>query len=217
MGSPTLTELWVDPSAGGDNRSGESEVQALRTLTAAWTKLPSSTSGAATGYRVNLLPGTYPCEPGPEADNCINYFAERHGTRERPFVLRAARGSGTVTLRGGLNLRDVAYLYLLDLALVGGGSLPTNSSGNSLLHLEGGEHILVRGPSSAPRASRSPPSPGRTARRRRPSRPLRSATSCPSRVRARPAERRAAPAPTELVTLEDGWLAFVGKGRLLIT
>jgi hypothetical protein len=142
IGSPRLQELYISPT-GSDTADGSSPAHPLRTLSAAWARIPEGT--LETGVRINLLPGTYPCEPGPEESNCINYFANRHGTALAPIILSAAQGAGSVTLRGGLNLNDVAYLYLLDLNLVGGGDLPTNSSGNNLLHIEGGDHVLLRG------------------------------------------------------------------------
>ncbi len=145
LGNYTVTDLYLSPD-GNDDHSGASRSAPLRTLTAAWNKIPSGV--LATGYRLNLLPGAsgvYPCEPGPEDSNCINYFSDRHGTYQYPLIIRALDGPGTVTLRGGLNLANIDYLYLLDLNLVGGGALPTNGSGNNLLHLERGKHVLFRG------------------------------------------------------------------------
>lgn len=141
IGNPTLTDLYVSPS-GDDTNSGATAAVPLRTLTEAWSRVPATIVG--TGYRINLLPGVYPCEPG-EPDACNNYFSDRIGSYAAPLIIRAAAGPGSVTLRGGLNLRNVAYLYLIDLYLVGGGTLPTNSAGNNLLHLDGGDHVLVRG------------------------------------------------------------------------
>ena len=71
IGTPTLTEIWVSP-LGNDANSGLTIYAPLRTLTAAWNKIPATLT--TSGYRVNLLPGTYPCEPG-EPDNCQNYFS----------------------------------------------------------------------------------------------------------------------------------------------
>ena len=141
IGSPQWQDLYVSPS-GSDSAAGDSPARPLRTLSAAWAGLPAELKNAV---RINLLPGTYPCEPGPEASNCINYFADRKGSLSAPLLVRAANGPNTVTLRGGLNFNNVQYLYLLDLNLVGGGPLPTNSSGNNLLHIEAGDHILLRG------------------------------------------------------------------------
>ena len=146
IGSPVVTDIWVDPVSGADANSGLTQTAPLKTLTAAWAKTPESNTFTGAGYRINLLPGAYPCEPGPEQDNCQNYFGSRHGTHDYPLIIRSVDGPGTVTLRGGLNLNDLSYFYLLDVTLTGGGaSLPTNSSGNNLLHFEGSNHILLRG------------------------------------------------------------------------
>jgi hypothetical protein len=142
IGAPELMDFYVSPS-GSDAADGTDEAHPLRTLSEAWSRIPASPTG--TGFRVNLLPGVYPCEPGPEDTNCVNFFADRAGSAEFPIILRAAGGPGTVTLRGGMNIANVRYVYLIDLNLVGGGSLPTNSSGNNLLHLDGSDHILLRG------------------------------------------------------------------------
>lgn len=39
-GSPRLTDIWVDPKRGRDNASGVSSKQALRTVSAAWRRIP---------------------------------------------------------------------------------------------------------------------------------------------------------------------------------
>lgn len=142
IGNPLLAELYVSPD-GNDSNDGLSAGTPLQTLTAAWNKIPGGTL-AATGYRINLLPGVYPCEPA-EPDDCQNFFADRWGTYDFPIILRAAGGPGTATLRGGMDISNVKYLYLLDFTLAGGTPLPTNASGNNLLHLAGVEHVLVRG------------------------------------------------------------------------
>ncbi|MBP8000780.1 MAG: right-handed parallel beta-helix repeat-containing protein [Chloroflexi bacterium] len=141
IGNPTLTNLYISPT-GNDSNTGTSPDTPLQTITAAWNLIPTGTL-STTGYQINLLPGTYPCEPG-EPDACFNYFDARAGTYDFPIIIRAAAGPGTTIIRGGLNLRAVTYLYLIDLNLVGGGDLPTNISGNNLLHLDAGDHILVR-------------------------------------------------------------------------
>ena len=143
IGSPTLTDIWVDPLNGNDGNSGIDLNHPLRTVTEAWSRIPGVLTN--TGYRINMLPGTYPCEPGPESTNCINYFADRVGTYQSPLILRAYSGPDTVIIRGGFNFANVHYLYLIDLNLVGGMPLPTNNSGNNLLHLANSDHVLLRG------------------------------------------------------------------------
>ena len=143
IGSPVLKELYLSPS-GSDENDGLSPSSPLRTMTAAWGKIPAGTL-TQTGYRLNLLPGTYPCEPGPESENCQNYFTSRRGTYQYPVILRGANGPGTAVIRGGLDIGNCSYLYLVDLDLIGGTPLPTNASGNNLLHFAGCDHILLRG------------------------------------------------------------------------
>lgn len=57
-GSPQVTEIFVDPKNGSDSRSGSTRSSALRTITEAWNRIPATTT-LSTGYRINLLPGTY--------------------------------------------------------------------------------------------------------------------------------------------------------------
>ena len=145
IGNPTLRDIWVDPNSGDDSHTGNNRDDALKTITAAWSCIPSGAPLATTGYRIMLVPGAYPCEPGPEAENCVNYFSDRFGTYQFPIIIRAADGPGTVTIRGGFNLNNVRYLYLIDLDMVGGTPLPTNISGNNLLHIALSDHVLLRG------------------------------------------------------------------------
>lgn len=129
-------ELYVSPT-GNDSQDGSSPQTPLQTLGAAWAHLPEDTF-AETGYRINLLPGEYPCE-----GDCINFFSNRHGTSDFPLVIRAANGRDTVTLLGGLNLMQVSYLTLEDLTLRAGDGLPL--WGNNVLHCEGCSYFWMRG------------------------------------------------------------------------
>ena len=137
IGSPSVIDLYVSPS-GSDGNDGLSRPAPLKTIGAAWAKIPQDEL-YTTGYQINLLPGQYPCE-----GDCMNYFSERHGTYAFPILLKAADGPGTVTLLGGLNISDVSYLYLLDLALEAGREAGA-AFGNNVLHIEKGDHILLRG------------------------------------------------------------------------
>jgi hypothetical protein len=144
IGEPVLTELYLSPDGDDNNNDGLSASSPLRTLTAAWDRIPAGATLTRTGYRINLLPGTYPCEPA-EPENCQNYFAGRHGTFQFPIILWAINGPGTVTIRGGFDLSNMSYLYLMDMTLAGGMPLPTNQSGNNLLHLANMDHVLLSG------------------------------------------------------------------------
>jgi hypothetical protein len=137
IGAPTVTDIYVSPT-GSDANDGANRATPLQTIGAAWGMIPTGTLSGS-GYRINLLPGSYPCE-----GDCINFFSSRHGTYAYPILLTAADGPGTVTLLGGLNLYDVHYLYLLDLTLRAGGDVGA-AFGNNVLHIELGNHILMRG------------------------------------------------------------------------
>ena len=56
IGQPVVQEIHVSPS-GDDANSGASANAALRTLTAAWNRIPQG-SLTTTGYRILLAPGT---------------------------------------------------------------------------------------------------------------------------------------------------------------
>ena len=60
IGNPAgMKHLWVDPVKGSDSRSGGSRSQALRTLAAAWLRIPASRALTA-GYHIHILRGTLP-------------------------------------------------------------------------------------------------------------------------------------------------------------
>ena len=59
VGTPTVTDIWVDAAAGNDAHNGASRSAALRTLSAAWDRIPSGAALGTTGYRLMLAPGTY--------------------------------------------------------------------------------------------------------------------------------------------------------------
>ncbi|MEM4251726.1 MAG: hypothetical protein QW828_07835, partial [Candidatus Bathyarchaeia archaeon] len=59
IGTPQLQDIWVDPVAGNDSNSGESRERALKTLGAAWNRIPRDTVLTTTGYRILLAPGSY--------------------------------------------------------------------------------------------------------------------------------------------------------------
>lgn len=136
IGAPILTDLWINPVTGNDEGDGRTSGTALRTLGAAWSRIPATLT--TTGYRINILPGSLPCE-----GDCLNFFSEKRGTYTYPILIRSANGPGTVTLLGGLNLLNIHYVYLIDLALRAGAGAPR--FGNNVLHMEAVDHVLIRG------------------------------------------------------------------------
>jgi hypothetical protein len=134
IGSPTLQQIWVDPADGDDRASGRSATEALRTVIEAWNRVPRNSSGSpltGSGYEIRLLPGEY-------AEAAIPHYLElRYGSASAPIVFRAANGAGTAVLRAGLNIANVAYLYVIDLDIV---PLPAAD----VFHCEACDHILLR-------------------------------------------------------------------------
>ncbi|MFM2447674.1 MAG: hypothetical protein RIS44_124 [Pseudomonadota bacterium] len=128
MGTPVLTTVYVS-TTGNDANDGLSSTTPLRTLTAAWQKVPRGTL-ASTGYRILLAPGTYPEASLP------NYMDGRRGTRTFPILI-TAETAGTVTLAGDLNVFDVHYLYLVNLMIA------PQPAGDAL-HCEQCQYLLVR-------------------------------------------------------------------------
>ncbi len=128
IGSPELVELWVDPARGNDAVAGLSRAEPLRTLSEAWRRVPAGTT-LSTGYRINLLPGTYPESAVP------NYWERRHGTATSPVILAATDGLGTVRLPS-MNVFDCQSLYLVGLWIEAGGG--------DVLHFERCENVLLR-------------------------------------------------------------------------
>lgn len=129
IGTPTLTDVWVDPVNGNDANEGSARTQALRTVTAAWNRIPMNQTLTATGFRINLTTGTYPESSLP------NYWESRHGTPTCPIILQAVDGAGTARLPA-MNLYDVRYMYLIGLRV--------ESGGGDVLHFDASNHILLR-------------------------------------------------------------------------
>src|SRR5690606_14681849 len=67
-------DLWVDPLHGSDAADGASRATALRTITAAWQRIPAGTQLQSSSYRILLVAGDYA-----EGDYPV-YWEDRHGT-----------------------------------------------------------------------------------------------------------------------------------------
>jgi hypothetical protein len=131
IGTPSLSELYVDPERGSDSNTGTTRSAALRTVTAAWSRIPSSQT-LTTGYRINLLPGSY----GDDPDETPSYWELKRGTYAAPIILRAADGQGTVLFTTDINMANVSYFYLFAVTIMRGGDT---------FHCEACDHILLRG------------------------------------------------------------------------
>lgn len=129
IGSPTLADIWVDPTAGNDLHSGTTRGDAVRTITEAWNRIPATLS--TTGYRIQLVSGTY------GEGSMPTWWDGRHGSYQSPIIINAADGPGTVTM-AGMDVHDVRYLYLIGLRL------QVQGGGGNVLHVASCDHVLVR-------------------------------------------------------------------------
>lgn len=131
IGTPSLSELYVDPVNGSDSHSGTSRSTAFRTVDAAWRSIPASAT-LSTGYRINLMPGSYAPEDLP------NYWELRQGAFATPIIIRPSDGRDTVVWTGGVNMANCAYVYFIDVRM-----MPNPPA--DVFHCEGCNHILLRG------------------------------------------------------------------------
>lgn len=78
------------------------------------------------------------CCRGSTGEGAIPPYLElRYGSPSAPIVFRAANGAGTATLRAGLNIANVVYLYFIDLDII-----PVPAA--DVFHCELCDHILLR-------------------------------------------------------------------------
>src|SRR5688572_1421233 len=98
IGNPIVRDLYVDPRNGDDSFHGLSELKALRTIHAAWNKIPKNAELTSTGYRITLLPGAYRFEGA-----YSNFYGDRLGTYQFPVIIRGRDGDSTVTVQGGFD------------------------------------------------------------------------------------------------------------------
>ena len=135
QGQPEFVDLYIDPAKGNDQNPGIYPDTALRTLAQAWINVLKYAHNS--GVRINILPGILSFD----RENLNRYILRRQAL-ERPIVIRAANGPGTVTISGGLEFESVSYLYLQDLTV----SIlsPGASIGRNVLRFWGSDHILLR-------------------------------------------------------------------------
>lgn len=128
IGEPVVADLWVNPETGDDDNAGTTEDQPLRTVRAAWAKIPANDPLRDTGYRIILAAGRYtPDMVPPQWDS-------RHGTYEFPIIVHTQDGPGTVTLPR-MRIVDTRYLYLVGLTVA--------ADGGDVLYCEDCDHLLL--------------------------------------------------------------------------
>ncbi len=105
-------EIWVSP--GGNDAADGSAVAPLRTITAAWARVPAG-APLTQGVIITLAPGEYPRASMP------NYWENRHGTDAAGIVIRSGGAARSAVLRGDLNMFNVEHLTVQGVVLAPGG------------------------------------------------------------------------------------------------
>lgn len=103
-----LTHIWVNPSGGSDSASGTSRTTALRTLSAAWNRIPTR-STLSSGYYIHIMQGNLASASQP------NYWESKWGTRSAPIIVEGADPGRTAHL-ASVNIFDCRYLYFINLS-----------------------------------------------------------------------------------------------------
>jgi hypothetical protein len=126
--STSAVTIWVDPFAGSDDESGGSRQAALRTIAAAWSRIPA---GVELGrpYRILLMAGVHPAKSLPV------YMERRYGTESAPITIEVADGAGTAILAGSLNIFDVRHLAMIGLVI---------RTEGDVVHCELCAHVAIR-------------------------------------------------------------------------
>jgi hypothetical protein len=134
IGSPSVTDYYVDPANGKDTQSGTARTLPKKTVTAVWNLIADNTT-LTRGYRINLLPGTY------TESHLPNYWELKKGTASAPIILQAADGYGTVFFTRDINMATTSYFYLIGIDIT---NRTTGGYGDAF-HCERCDHILLRG------------------------------------------------------------------------
>jgi len=121
-----LRDVWVDPVAGDDGRDGATRATAVRTIAAAWERVPRGT--LEQGRRIALTAGTY------AVDDMPNYWDERTGTAAAPIVIESVDGPGAA-VTGNMNVFDVDHLTVRGVHL---------RSPNDVFHCERCDALVLR-------------------------------------------------------------------------
>ena len=135
IGQPALTDLWVDPAGGNDAASGETRDKALRTVQAAFARVPADLEKAPTGVRLLLAAGTYHVGPHPGL-----WFEGRRGTFEHPVIIESADGPGKAVLPP-ITIAKCRFVYVLGIRVRASEKFPKDMP----IHVIASDHLLVRG------------------------------------------------------------------------
>jgi hypothetical protein len=128
LGTFTGTDIWIDPVGGDDARDGHDRTSAMRTVNAAWERIPAGAT-LTSGFRLRLVAGTYP------QATSVNYWENRIGTNAAPIIVEAADGPHSARFEGDVNMFGVSHFSLIGVDIIREGDT---------FHCERCDHILLR-------------------------------------------------------------------------
>lgn len=137
IGTPTLTDIWVDPVNGSDSNTGATRSQALQSLAAAWNMIPQGPVLTGTGYEIMMTAGDYPVSLLPDD----GWMSGCKGTYTCPVIIDAVDGPLTARIHGTLDCQNDSYLYMEGLNFV---TDPGGAGGGNVVQFASDDHILVR-------------------------------------------------------------------------
>jgi hypothetical protein len=149
-GNPTYTDILVGPN-GNDETGDGSRARPLRTIRAAWRRVPHNQAGERTGaYRIRLLPGEY---AGAYLDRPDDQPPVSAGTAATPLAIESDDPDNRARIVchaagdcQNLTLFRIQYVYLQNFDILMDrtfGGTPVSESGDAL-QCDGCSHLLVR-------------------------------------------------------------------------
>ena len=124
IGSPTLTNIWVDPVNGNDNKKGLTKTSAVQTIRAALTIIPGTTT--TTGYKICLVAGDYVYRDLATNNIVGLYLDERHGSFNYPIIIESVDSSLSAHI--GLDFKTD----------------PLSGEGGNTINFASGDYILIK-------------------------------------------------------------------------
>lgn len=103
-GTPTVTDIWVDPTNGNDQNGGSTRDRAKKTIAAAWDAIPQGT--LTQGFRIALTAGTYPQDTMPD------FWRNKVGVRTAPIIVESVDGAGRA-VTGSFRVFGVGFFYVI--------------------------------------------------------------------------------------------------------
>lgn len=135
--SPALHDIWVDPVHGNDRADGISRRTALKTLAAAWDRVPVRTETAGTGFHIRLMAGVHLGPP-------VILLGNRTGSAQCPIVLESVDGPFATSLPA-LDFHGCQWLELSGFRVRSAHLPDVPGSRDNVLHFGNCHHVKLAG------------------------------------------------------------------------